>query len=381
MMRTYFLALATLMVVCVGCTVDSYDRSHGSLIDKQFYNAPPAAMLARPGPMTDGPGPGVLPMSFEEPVRSFAAQTTQISFLGPEGSAIGWQIGEGFADRQLMCPAKYNFQQNYTYRLKISEIPDRPEMVLYPTLQVYPSHPKTDAYLSHANVPILLTDEDLDQIAANNFVTKVVYLPDPENQDLAIAVETLVSTRLDPGVDPVAEADRRGTIMAVLRCGNMNYEMKQSGNGGTTPVVYLDGDNGEHAEPQPIGGIGAGSGVPQPMMMGLPGAPGMPARHAISGVGGTPVWGMTMTGTPIGLPGPPHLPYGGPAGLQSHTVRNRTKTHLARPVDHFLLDVQQKPGIYMPDPVRHVEYTEKHPQFVRPVMTDGYCPDGYCPPN
>jgi hypothetical protein len=28
------------------------------------------------------------------------------------------------------------------------------------------------------------------------------------------------------------------------------------------------------------------------------------------------------TGTPIGLPGPPHLPYGGPAGLESQTVRN-----------------------------------------------------------
>lgn len=31
---------------------------------------------------------------------------------------------------------------------------------------------------------------------------------------------------------------------------------------------------------------------------------------------------MPATGTPIGLPGPPHLPYGGPAGLESHQVRN-----------------------------------------------------------
>ena len=32
--------------------------------------------------------------------------------------------------------------------------------------------------------------------------------------------------------------------------------------------------------------------------------------------------GMPVTGTPIGLPGPPHLPLDGPAGLASQTVRN-----------------------------------------------------------
>ena len=46
-------------------------------------------------------------------------------------------------------------------------------------------------------------------------MTKVIYLPDPEFQELALAgVETLVSTRLDPGVDPIVEADRRGAILA-----------------------------------------------------------------------------------------------------------------------------------------------------------------------
>lgn len=32
--------------------------------------------------------------------------------------------------------------------------------------------------------------------------------------------------------------------------------------------------------------------------------------------------GMPATGTPIGVPAPPHLPYGGPAGLKSHQVLN-----------------------------------------------------------
>src|SRR4029077_20736442 len=84
---------------------------------------------------------------------------------------------------------------------------------------------QTEGFLSHSCVPIQITDEDLDQIQANNYVTKVIYLPDPQHQELAIAgVETLVSTRLDPGLDPVAEADRRGTILIVIRIGNMDME-------------------------------------------------------------------------------------------------------------------------------------------------------------
>ena len=38
-------------------------------------------------------------------------------------------------------------------------------------------------------------------------------------------METLVSTRLDPGVDPVVEADRRGAILAILRLGNKDMQL------------------------------------------------------------------------------------------------------------------------------------------------------------
>ncbi len=34
-----------------------------------------------------------------------------------------------------------------------------------------------------------------------------------------------MSTRLDPGVDPIAEADRRGSILAILRIGNLDLQL------------------------------------------------------------------------------------------------------------------------------------------------------------
>ncbi len=366
-MKLYFLALGTLVVVCVGCQIDGQQ-----MVDNQEYVAPPAQQLAHPGPMVDGPGPGVMPMMAPPPARSFQTESTQVRFVGPDGMHIGWHAGPGYAENQLFAPSRYNFVQGATYRLKLTSIPGREGLVLYPTLQMYPAHPTTDAYLSHNSVPLEVTDEDLDQIESNNFVTKVIYLPDPRYQELAIAgVETLVSTKLDPGVDPVAEAERRGTVMLVLRVGNMDLEMPNGPDAGDGVVPggieqigfwQADGEAGQHIPPFPIK-VQGGMGVPGPMMVGGPGGPGRPAVNPISGVGGMPTWGMPMTSTPIGLPGPPHLPLGRPAGLQSHTIRNLSEQNLPAPTDHLLIDVKTNPGISMPKPVNHIEYTETHPVF------------------
>lgn len=53
--------------------------------------------------------------------------------------------------------------------------------------------------------------------------------------------------------------------------------------------------------------------------LSVTGVPTSIGKDPFSGLAGTPI-----TSTPIGLPGPPNAPYGGSAGLQSHTIRNRT---------------------------------------------------------
>ncbi len=167
--------------------------------------------------------------------RRFPNVRSQIFFVDPPGMRIGWQTAGGSGDRiylpaQLTVPARYNFVQGYIYRLKLTEIPGHPGLVLYPTLEVAPSTPATDAYLTHNPIPVQFTEEDFDQVQAGNFVTKVIYLPDPKFQELAIAgVETLVSTRLEPGVDPILEADKRGTILMITRLGGIDLEMPTPG--------------------------------------------------------------------------------------------------------------------------------------------------------
>jgi hypothetical protein len=77
----------------------------------------------------------------------------------------------------------------------------------------------------------------------------------------------------------------------------------------------------------------------------------------VSGVGG-PQWGMPFVGTPIGLPGPPHVPLGTPAGLTRHVIKNRTRVHMPPPVDTMHVSVKQRPGMGYPEPVRHVRINE-----------------------
>lgn len=399
-MKYYFLGLATVVAVCVGCASGgsqfSQQAAHrgGNAVPihlvadrpapqgpqgvvhtnyhsehrNRKYVAPPAHMLLSPGPMVAGPGPGVL-TAFTPPQSEQQAfsRTSQIRFVGPEAMQVGWQIRGGFADSQITAPNVYNFRQGAIYRLKLAGIPERPGVILYPTLQVYPAHPQTDAYLSHNSIPLQITDEDLEQVQSNNFVTKVIFLPSPRNQELAVAgVETLVSTRLDPGVDPVAEADRRGTILAVLRVGNMNLETAPTQGplpAGIAPASYnKDGDKGEHVPPEPIETIyGRGPGIPPAMTMGVMEGVGRPSINPVTGTPGVPTWGMTQTSTPIGLAGPPSLPYGAPVSLKSYTIRDRTKKHLPAPVEHFVADFERKPGYSLPKPVSHVRVTERHP--------------------
>ena len=84
-----------------------------------------------------------------------------------------------------------------------------------------------------------------------------------------------------------------------------------------------------------MSGVGAGGAV---SMFPGPGGPAM-LPGMVAGVT-APEYGMTYTGTPIGLPGPPHIPLGTPAGLQKHIIRNHTHQNLPDPVEKMKIHVR-----------------------------------------
>ncbi len=361
-----FLTLATVAFGCfVGCT-------------PVRHNLPPAQRLLEPGPGVGGPGPGVLGMDSGGAMGPEAGQVVpascvacgdggggggavmmagglgakvQVLFNRPDGMQIHYDVvGDGsFGSEPLYVPGRLEFPQGGIYRMKLTNIQGREGVELYPTVEVANGNPRTAAYLAHNAIPVQFTTDDFEQVLSGNFVTKVIYLPDPEFQgDALVGVDVLVSNRLEPGLDPIVEADRRGSILAIVRIGNKDVELSGA-SGGSMAMM---------------GGM--------PMMCGpdgcaLPGSVPASLPGYVAGVT-APEYGMTFTGTPIGLPGPPHIPLGSPAGLQSHTIRNRTHMHIPDPVENVKINVRQTPGQSYPQPVSRVNIHERN---VYPAVPNG----------
>ena len=287
-----------------------------------------------------GPGPGVLmspmtgnPGTFGMPGgagpngagaygNQMAQKTSQIYFVGPDGMHVQWDTASGaYASEPLICPGNRDFPQNQLYNLKLTNIPGHAGEELYPTMEITNVSPKSEAYLAHSAVPIEFTPEDFAQVSTGNMVTKVIYLPKPEFQQLAIAgVNTLVSTRLDPGVDPVVEAGKQGTILAIIRMGNRK-KSGGSGGGGVVQAGFEDAPKRVTGDNAPIGNRFNTRGA---FASSIPG-------QYISGVNAPP-YGAPMTPTSMGLAGPPVLPTGVGAGTRRYDFSHqRVRTVTARP--------------------------------------------------
>ncbi|MFL5342165.1 MAG: hypothetical protein ACJ8F7_18620 [Gemmataceae bacterium] len=238
---------------------------HKGQIPQPPFAGPPGAVAAV------GALPGGLP--------TMGMARSEVRFLGQDGMKVAWlaptPTGVGFRE-QLEVPGRYNFIQGAVYRLKLSNIPKRAGLELYPTIEVVSQNPKTTTFLAHSAIPLTITDDDIEQVISGNFVVKVIYLPDPQFQDLATAgPDEVVSTRLDPGVDPVQEAQRRGSVLLIVRMGNIDLEAPNT-PGMEAPNPYLRG----------------------PAMM--PGAPMAPPPHS-----GRPPMNGPMTPVPSVTPAPP----------------------------------------------------------------------------
>jgi len=149
-----------------------------------------------------------------------ASNSTQVRFLTFKGSDL-LVPKIVYLDETIGLPARLNLERgskevrHYPLQLISGYLNPNYRPIL---LDVYPANLSSEAYLSHNSVPFEITVADLEHVAGGDILTKVAYLPDSKFQQLAIAnVEVIASSRLDPGIDPIVEAERRGTVLAALR--------------------------------------------------------------------------------------------------------------------------------------------------------------------
>ena len=144
---------------------------------------------------------------------------TQVMFFGPGVMTVVCNTGScrWYDSEPLVVPCRRNLPRGFIYGLKLAGLSGHPGVELYPTLEVALADPRTTTFLERSAVPVTFAEEDIATVLSGKPVTKVTYLPAPEFRELAMPVETIVSYRLDPGADPIAEAARRGDVMVVLR--------------------------------------------------------------------------------------------------------------------------------------------------------------------
>jgi hypothetical protein len=163
------------------------------------------------------------------------SNAVQVRIAEPPGMKVWVADAKGQFAREpdFEAPGRVNLQSGHTYRLKIAELPHRRGTVLYPTLELPQAQDaRAQDFLSNTAIPLTITEEDLDRVASGTaMVMKVVHLQGPKKgeEDLEAGDVGVVMSYKTIGEDAVAEAKRRGPILAILRLGNIDLEGRPGG--------------------------------------------------------------------------------------------------------------------------------------------------------
>ena len=160
---------------------------------------------------------GAYPTGFPgEPVRGYF-QPVQIRT--PEGTALAGVAAGQFTER-FPSPLQAGLLIGCDYRFRITDIPFNPGRELFPTVtllaRTYPPQGR------EIDFPIIinLTLEDLELALAGQYVTRVIYL---ENPNAALPVQTGNDEQVShdiSGGDPVTVAATQGLPVAIVRIGS-----------------------------------------------------------------------------------------------------------------------------------------------------------------
>lgn len=139
--------------------------------------------------------------------------TVQVRFDSPRKARLVFDSG-----LHLVLPERTNLSPGQTYEFDLHRQTSDADVQVNCSLGLSSLSDQTRMYLSHNAVPVQITDKDFEYCLTNNIVTKAIYLSAKKASGSTLGIlQTLVSSRVDAGVDVVAEAQRRGHLVAVLR--------------------------------------------------------------------------------------------------------------------------------------------------------------------
>ena len=167
-----------------------------------------------------------------------------VEIRAPQGARIAPATGGGFG-QQYQDSLLAGLHVGGVYRFQITDIPEHPGVEIFPTVELvdrlYPPAGKSLEF----PVPIDLSLRELLMAAEGRFITRVIYVEDPQFA-LPVSEASLKHEpwmEVGPGEDPLVAADSLGRPIAILRMGGR----VPTGNGldasftyGSEPAVIYD---------------------------------------------------------------------------------------------------------------------------------------------
>jgi hypothetical protein len=158
-------------------------------------------------------------MGLRPPVVPFNAPLQAVEFIGPPGTRIGLAMNGAFLD-PLPMPIVAALQVRPIYRLRVTNLANEEDREIYPTVELIDHLCPPPGQELRFPIPIELTEEDLHLALAGHFITRVIYVEDPQTANPVVQDASHPNWYdVGPGLDALNEAKHWGRPVAIVRLG------------------------------------------------------------------------------------------------------------------------------------------------------------------
>lgn len=236
------------VLVCLACVTHAMGQDRP--VHWGHAGAMPPGAIGRQRLMRGGPLSG-----YCQPVEIRAPRGVRIA------PAAGSAFGAPQVDRLLV-----GLQVGPVYRFRVTDIDGHPGVEVFPTVEMVDRLYPPPGQATRFPVPVDLTTNELLMAAEGSFVTRVIYVEDPQ---LALATASATDGQTNwiearPSDDPLVTADALGRPIAILRMGGRVPDQNQPDEAftyGASPMTVFDRTVGQ----QPLVSPDASGGVVAPL--------------------------------------------------------------------------------------------------------------------
>ena len=163
------------------------------------------------------PGDAARMHAFSRRVQHVELQPVEVTL--PSTGKVTFFHGAALTPIETPAPGQLKVLSGYTYRLRISHMPEFPGIELYPTVEVLDQLRPPAGQENNFPIPIMITEEEIRTVLQGRMIKKVIYVEQPQvasslNPQSPEAIEDFAAE-----TNLFVEADKRGRPLLLLRLG------------------------------------------------------------------------------------------------------------------------------------------------------------------